>query len=294
VSGRSQPGARGGAYARRVTPDPTERRPDPRAGRRWRRAGARALALLALVLASLAWAALDRSLDAAERTRAYADAGLPERPSAWTVVRGRIAGPPRIAIQVGHWRADEHPDELAVLRASTGAAVGDLREVDLNLAVAEALARRLRRAGIDATLLPATVPPRLRADVLLAVHADASLEAQRRGYKSAHATPARSRREPLLKAAVDAAYLRASGLPDDHDNVTGAMLDYYAFADHRLRHAAHRSTAGLIVELGYLSHPLDRTWLADPERVAAALADGLLRYLAGMDRWHPALAPDVP
>ncbi len=252
------------------------------------------MALATLVLASLAWAALDRSLDAADRTRTYAEAGLPDRPSAWTVVRGRIAGPPRIAIQVGHLHADEHPDELAALRVSTGATVGELREVDLNLAVAEALARRLAQVGVEVTLLPATVPPGLRADVLLAVHADASAEAGRRGYKSAHAVPTRNRREPLLKAAVDAAYLRASGLPDDHANVTGAMLDYYAFADQRLRHAAHRGTAGLIVELGYLSHPADRAWLDDPERAAAALADGLLRYLAGVDRWHPKLARPVP
>jgi hypothetical protein len=277
-----------------VTPDPTERGPRPHDPTRWRRAAARALALATLVLASLAWAALDRSLDAADRTLAYAQGGLPERPSAWTVVRGRIAGPPRVAIQVGHWRADEHPDELAALRVSTGASVAGLREVDLNLAVAEALARRLADAGVDATLVPATVPPGLRADVLLAVHADASAEPDRRGYKSAHAVPSRNGREPLLKAAVDAAYLRASGLPDDHANVTGAMLDYYAFAHHRLRHAAHRATAGLIVELGYLSHPGDRAWLGDPERVAAALSDGVLRYLAGLDRWHPALAPTVP
>lgn len=277
-----------------MTSDPTERGPRRRDPIRWRRAGARALALLTLVLASLAWAALDRGLDAADRTRAYAEAGLPERPSAWTIVRGRIAGPPRVAIQVGHLRAAEHPDELAALRVSTGATVGALREVDLNHAVAEALARRLANAGIDVTLLPATVPPGLRADVLLAVHADASVEPDRRGYKSAHAVPSRNGREPLLKAAVDAAYLHASGLPDDHANVTGAMLDYYAFADHRLRHAAHRGTAGLIVELGYLSHPLDRAWLADPDRAADALADGLLRYLAGLDRWHPALAARVP
>jgi N-acetylmuramoyl-L-alanine amidase len=254
----------------------------------------RALALVVLVLAGLAWAALDRSLDAPDRTRAYAETGLPERPSPWTVLRARVAGPPSVAIQIGHLHAEDHPDELAALRVSTGASVAGLHEVDVNRAVAEALSQRLTRAGVRVTMVPATVPPGLRADVLLSVHADASLEPERRGYKSAHALPARNRREPLLKAAVDAAYLHASGLPDDHDNVTGAMLDYYAFADGRLRHAAHRGTAGLIVELGYLSHPQDRAWLADPDRVAAALADGLVRYLAGLDRWHPALAPRIP
>jgi hypothetical protein len=277
-----------------VTPAPAPIEPNPRGAPRWRRNALRALALLVLILAGLAWAALDRGLDAPDRTRAYARTGLPDRPSPWTVLRARIVGPPVVAIQVGHWRADDHPDELAVLRASTGESVDGLREVDVNMAVAEALARRLARAGVATTLVPATVPPGLRADVLLSVHADASLDPLRRGYKSAHALPARNRREPLLKAAVDASYLHASGLPDDDANVTGAMLDYYAFADGRLRHAAHRGTAGLIVELGYLSHAGDRAWLADPDRVAGALADGLLRYLAGLDRWHPSLAPHVP
>lgn len=259
-----------------------------------RRRAARGVALFVLIGASLGLAAIDRSLDAPDRTRAYAERGLPPSPSAWTRVRAVLLGPPRVAIQVGHLDAGGQPDELAPLRVSTGAQVGELREVDVNLAVAEALADRLRAAGVDVEVLPARVPPGYRADVLLSVHADASLDPARRGYKSAHAVPARNDREPLLKAAVDAAYLVASGLPDDDANVTGAMLDYYAFAAHRLRHAAHRSTAAVIVELGYLSHERDRAWMLDPERPAAALADGVVRYLAGLDRWHPDLARSTP
>jgi len=44
--------------------------------------------------------------------------------------------------------------------------------------------------------------------------------------------------------------------------------------------------------MGYLSHPLDRAWLDDPGRPAAAIAEGVLGYLAAIDRWHPALAPN--
>jgi N-acetylmuramoyl-L-alanine amidase len=160
--------------------------------------------------------------------------------------------------------------------------------------VAVALAERLRSAGIEVDLLPARVPPGYRASLLLSVHADASPDPSRRGYKSAHAVPRRTRREPLLKATVDAAYFAASGLPDDDANVTDAMLDYYAFAHHRLEHAAAPSTPGLIVELGYLSHPLDRAWMSDPTAPAAALADGILRYLAALERWHPSIAERRP
>lgn len=262
----------------------------PLVPRRTRRRAVRLLAVLFLILASLAWAAIDRGLDAPSRTERFAHQGIPTRPALWTRVRATVLGPPRVAVQVGHLRADAQPDELASLRVSTGAQLGTLREVDVNGAVAEALAARLRAAGVQVELLPATVPPGLRTDVLLSVHADASRDPDRRGYKSAHAVPARNDREPLLKTTVDVAYLTRSNLPDDDANVTGAMLDYYAFADHRVRHAAHPATAGLIVELGYLSHPADRAWLDDPERPAAALADGILRYLAAVDRWHPNLA----
>ena len=250
----------------------------------------RALALALLVGASLGLAAIDRTLAAPDRTQAYAHAGPPDDPGAWIRVRAALLGPPRVAIQVGHLDAHEQPDELAALRASTGAQLGDLREVDVNQAIADALAERLRDAGVQVEILPARVPARYRADVLLSVHADASPDPQRSGYKSAHALPARNGREPLLKAAVDAAYLSASDLPDDDANVTGAMLDYYAFAARRVRHAAHPATAALIVEVGYLSHRGDRAWLQDPSRPAAALADGVIRSLAGVDRWHPALA----
>jgi N-acetylmuramoyl-L-alanine amidase len=269
------------------------RRPGAARGtaRRWLR---RLLLLTALLAAAGTWAWLERSAATPARVAALVDAGLPAAPSLWTRLRVAAAGPPRVALQVGHLDARAHPDELARLRTSTGARSGGLREVDVNLAVAEALANRLARAGVRVELLPATVPPGYRADVLLAVHADANVDPARRGYKSAHREPPRNRREPWLRRAVDAAYLAAAPLPHDAANVTGAMLDYYAFAHRRLRHAAHPATAGLIVELGYLSHPQDRAWLDRAEAPARALAEGVLGYLAAIDRWHPELAAGSP
>lgn len=188
-------------------------------------------------------------------------------------------GPPRVGIQVGHLAAAEQPPELAKLRYSTGGHADGLDEVDVNLAVAEALARELEAAGVDAELLPATVPPDYRADLLISVHADSSPAPWRRGYKSAHFQPARNRLEPRLKALVDAAYLRASALPDDHENITGAMLRYYAFNHRAYRHSVSPHTPALIVELGYISHPQDRAFLERPEAVAQALTEGVLAFL---------------
>jgi N-acetylmuramoyl-L-alanine amidase len=267
---------------------PHARRPRRAAATRWLRRG---LLLAALLSLGGTWAWLERTAATPVRLAAAAEAGLPAEPSAWTRLHVAVAGPPRVAIQIGHLDAHAHPDELARLRISTGGRAAGLSEVDVNRAVARALAAELRRAGVRVEMLPATVPPRYRADVLLSVHADASPDPTRRGYKSAHPEPARNRREPWLRRAVDDAYLSAAPLPHDEANVTGAMIHYYAFAHRRFLHAAHPATAGLIVELGYLSHAGDRAWLRRPENPAAALADGVLGYLAAIDRWHPDLAP---
>jgi N-acetylmuramoyl-L-alanine amidase len=260
------------------------------AAARWLR---RVLLLATLLSLAGTWAWLERVAATPERLAA-AEAGLPAEPSAWTRLHVSLAGPPRVAIQIGHLDAHAHPDELARLRISTGGRAAGISEVDVNRAVAQALAADLRRAGVRVELLPATVPPRYRADLLLSIHADANADPTRRGYKSAHPEPPRNRREPWLQRAVDAAYLSAAPLPHDASNVTGAMIHYYAFAHHRVRHAAHPATAGLIVELGYLSHAGDRAWLSRPEDPAAALADGVLGYLAAIDRWHPELASAPP
>lgn len=197
--------------------------------------------------------------------------------------RNLVLGPPRVGLQVGHLHADQHPEELAVLRWSTGASVDGLDEVDVNLAVAEALAGELELAGVRVDLLPATVPPRYRADLLISLHADSSPDPGRNGYKSAHFEPARNPREPELKRALDDTYLVGSGLADDHENVSGAMLGYYAF-NPRFRHSVHRRTPAVIVELGYISHPRDRAFLSEPDRPAALLAAGVLEYLASRGR----------
>lgn len=195
-----------------------------------------------------------------------------------------LRGPVRVGIQVGHLDAGLQPDELASLRVSTGAHVDGIDEVEINLSVAEALAARLARYGFTVDLLPATVPVRYRSDVLLSIHADASTDADRRGYKSAHFLPARNAREPLLKVAVDRAVFAATGLPDDDHNVSGNMLHYYAFNHLRFHHAAAGSTPGLLVELGYLSHPEDRDTLLRPDVYAAALEHGVLDYLRTIGR----------
>ncbi len=196
----------------------------------------------------------------------------------------RIRGPVRIGLQVGHLEATAQPDELASLRTSTGAHAAGLNEVDVNEAIADALALRLRAHGYEVEVLPATIPIRYRADVVLSIHADASLDLERHGYKSAHFTPARNPREALLKLELDRAVLRSTSLADDDRNVSGNMLQYYAFNNRRFRHAVARRTPALLLEMGYLSNDDDRQVLMQPERMAKVLEAGVLRYLVEIGR----------
>ena len=206
------------------------------------------------------------------------------RPAPLRALANRLAGPVRIGLQVGHLDPALQPDELADLRYSTGAHANGLDEVDVNLAVVEALATRLQRRGFEVDVLPATIPPNYSADLLLSVHADSSLDPERNGYKSAHFLPARNAREAILKVAVDRAVLSATGLRDDDRNVSVNMLHYYAFNARHYRHAVAPRTPALLVELGYLSNPADLRLLKQPDRLAAALEAGVVRYLSDIAR----------
>jgi len=204
----------------------------------------------------------------------------------WRQALNMLRGPIRVGIQVGHWRVEDYPEELEALRYNTGARANGVDEVKLNLTVAKALKRKLEAYGMVVDLLPATVPLRYRADLVVAIHADSSPDRRRRGYKSAHYRTPRNRLEPLLKERLDSAFLAASGLPDDDENVTGAMLEYYAFNTRHYLHSVSRGTPAVIVELGYISNLEDLAFLEDPERPAAALAKGITAYLEDHGRLH--------
>ena len=198
-------------------------------------------------------------------------------------VRALLLGEVRVGIQIGHLDARDHPAEHARLRVSTGGEANGVTELQINRAVAEALAELLTSAGVAVDLLPASVPPRYRADAFVSLHADSSPNDTRRGFKTAHFEPARTPQERVLKRAVDASYGAGTSLPDDHENVSGNMLWYYAF-DPRYRHAVSPVTPSLLIEMGYISNDHDLDVLSDPEVPAAAIAEGVLAYLEQVGR----------
>ena len=63
------------------------------------------------------------------------------------------------------------------------------------------------------------------------------------------------------------------------------MTDYYAFAWFRYEHALAPHTAAAIMELGFISHPEDRSLLVDqPDLVARSVAEGIIRFLDAVPR----------
>ena len=206
------------------------------------------------------------------------------------------AGSGRIGLQVGHWRTHELPDELARLRTATGGSGGGVREVDLNLTVAQRTAEQLRARGYTVDVLPATVPPAYQADVFLAIHADAVTSPGPRGFKLARArASALPATDDRLVAIMREEYGRATGLPWS-PAITRNMTGYYAFGSTRLRHAIHPTTPAAILEMGYVTNPADRALMTgQTERVVQGIVRGLVRFVDSLpppeQRERPVAAP---
>jgi hypothetical protein len=189
---------------------------------------------------------------------------------------------PRVGIQVGHWKSNELPDELARLRTSSGAFAGGYHEADVNLAIAKRVVALLESRGLAVDLLPATIPPGYDADAFVAIHADGSSSGNSRGFKLA--TPWRtSRASQMLLDLLTIEYANATGLPQD-GAITFNMRGYYAFNNRRGEHAIARTTPAVIIETGFLTSTADRAVIiGQPDNVAIGIANGIIRYLNERD-----------
>lgn len=203
--------------------------------------------------------------------------------------------PPRVGLQVGHLNSHELPDELAQLRTSTGARWGSVSEPELNLSIVNRTKPLLEAEGVVVDVIPATVPPSYDADAFVAIHADGSSRTSARGWKVATFWYASSASKALL-GTVAASYGPGTGLPQD-PNVTFNMKGYYAFNYRRYVHAIARTTPAIILEMGFMTNAADRAVLfGAPDRVAGAIAAGILTYLRQRDPNDGAalLPPEYP
>ncbi len=187
--------------------------------------------------------------------------------------------PLRIALQAGHWKASEAPDELSGLRRNGGTRGGGKYEWEVNLEIAELAASLLSEAGYDVEVLPATVPPRYRADAFIAIHADGNNDPSVRGFRVGSPRRDATRRAAEFADVLSEAYGEKTGirrLP----SATRRMRGYYAFRYNRYQHAIHPLTMGVIIETGFLTSPVDREVLIrDPALAAQGIFDGVTRFL---------------
>lgn len=192
----------------------------------------------------------------------------------------------RVGIQVGHWYPEGHPEEAAHLRQSYGTGYGGVGEAQLTYAVAIHIRKLLEAEGVAVDLLPASISPSYIADAFVALHADGASppdQHEQHGWKMTAPFLASPASEHLLRA-VSSEYARGIDLPLDDQHISDAMLFYYAFNYYRYTHAIAPTTPAIIIEMGYMTHPADREVLfGQTDRIAHAIANGILRYLRERD-----------
>ncbi len=200
-------------------------------------------------------------------------------PYAWIRDWVRPEGPPRVGLQVGHWKNEELPEELSRLIGRTGSSGGGKTESEVNMAIAEETKKILEEKGIVVDILPATIPPKYWADVFVAIHADGSESSLSRGYKAAAPRRDFTGKAGKLVEYIEAEYEKATKLVKD-PNVSRNMTGYYAFAWWRYEHAVQPVTPAAILETGFLTSPLDRKVIVNQPKVSGeGLANGIILFL---------------
>lgn len=187
------------------------------------------------------------------------------------------AGPVRIGLQAGHWRADEAPRELSGLR-DNGTSWRGTAEWETTLEIARHAGAQLEELGYEVDVLPAVVPPGYRAHLFIAIHADGSDDPDASGYRVASprrdATGRASRAAELLRAS----YGKATGLRR-LPTATRRMRNYYVFNFRRYEHALHPMTIAVIIETGFLTSPTDRRVIIDaPGRAARGIVEAVKAF----------------
>ncbi len=184
---------------------------------------------------------------------------------------------PRIALQAGHWKAAEAPDELRRIRTN-GTRWESIAEWEINLDIAERAAAQLRALGYEVDVLPAVVPPGYRADLFIAVHADGAASTSASGFRVAASRRDRTGRGQEVARLLSQTYREATGLRHLPDN-TRRMTNYYAFNDRRYQHSIDPQTIGIIIETGFITSPGDRTIIVDdPDRSASGIVAAVTAF----------------
>lgn len=198
----------------------------------------------------------------------------------------RPKGPWRVALQVGHWKASEAPEELENLRVNTGASHQGTAEWEVALAIAEDTKKKLEdsNANIIVEILPTTIPQNYWADVFVSIHADGNVNSSVSGYKVAAPWRDYTGKASGLVKLLESEYESATNLRSD-PNITRTMRGYYAFNWRRYDHSIHPMTVAAIVETGFLTNAGDRRVIVNaPEKSADGISNGILKFLDATEK----------
>jgi N-acetylmuramoyl-L-alanine amidase len=178
---------------------------------------------------------------------------------------------PRVGIVAGHWGHD------------TGAMCPDgLKEVDINLEIAQRVAYILQALGYQADLL-AEFDPRLenyKADALISIHADScepypNATPPASGFKVANAEDSLVPDvEGQLVACMAQCYAARTGMYFHANSITFDMTRYHTFYE------VDDHTPAAIIEAGFMYQ--DRTMLTQrADLVAQGIVDGIVCFIEG-------------
>lgn len=191
----------------------------------------------------------------------------------------RPEGPLKVALQVGHWKNNELPDELEKLRGvSLGTSGGGKMEWEVCLEIAQLTKELLEAKGVLVDILPATVPIHYYADLFIAIHADGNSDTRISGYKAAGSYRDFTAKTDEIVKIFEEEYGKATQMILD-DRITGNMRGYYAFKWWKYNHAVHPMAPSIIVETGFLTNKKDQQILIfNPEKSAKGIANTVIRY----------------
>lgn len=180
---------------------------------------------------------------------------------------------PRIGIVAGHSGNDSG--------AVCSDALGGVREVDINLTVANLVKQDLVAQGYNVDLL-AEFDPRLtgyHALALVSIHADSCeyINDQATGFKvSAAISTKYPEQTARLTTCIRTRYASLTGLKFHSGSVTADMTNYHAFSE------ISPDTPAVIIETGFMN--LDREILTQkPDEIANGIASGILCFVRNED-----------
>ena len=219
----------------------------------------------------------DLSTPSPSLVAANADGSAATRLSSTSVVEDSPRRLARVALQAGHWKAEEAPYELRRIRTN-GTRWESVAEWEVNLDIAERAATQLRELGYEVDVLPAVVPPGYRADLFIAVHADGAASPAASGYRVAASRRDRTGRGEEVASLLSRTYGEVTGLRHLPTN-TRRMTNYYAFNNRRYQHSIDPETIGIIIETGFLTSPGDRAIIVDdPDRAARGIVAAVTAF----------------